>query len=123
MGGIPPTHTITFVGGDAVKFKFQVTDKDLDQPQQPAIPRDLTGWSALSQIRKVPTSDVIEATWDIEHPLGADGTVKMKLTGEQTQPFAAIKTLISDVQLTDPAGDPETVLTINLTVAQDVTRE
>ena len=123
MAGIPPTHSLTFVAGDAVKFKFQITDKDLDYPNNPPVPRNLTGWTADSQIRKSSTSDMIEASWVITEPLGANGVVEMYLSGPTTQPWAAIKSLVSDVQLTDPNGDPETVLTLNLQSAQDITRE
>ena len=123
MAGIPPSHTLIFVGGDAVKFKMQVNDRDLTDPESVAVPRDLTGWTALAQVRTSATSETVEATWDITNePLGSDGIIEMYLPGETTQPWTAIKTLISDVQLTDPAGDEETVLTINLQVAQDVTR-
>lgn len=121
MAGIPPTHTVAFVAGDALRFKFQVTDKNLDDPTAPAVVRDLTGWTARSQVRKTSVSDVIEATWTIE-TLGSDGYVRMYLSGPETQPFAAIKQLISDVEITDPNGDPETVLTIMLQASQDVTR-
>jgi hypothetical protein len=122
MAGIPPSHKIVFVAGDAVHFKFQVTDKDLDQPEVPPAPRNLTGWTAWSQVRKTATSTEVETEWVID-PLASDGIVKMYLSGDTTQPWAAIKALVSDVQLTDPAGDPETVLTINLEVAQDITHE
>jgi hypothetical protein len=122
MTGIPPTHTLVFVGGDALKFKFQLLYKDLDTPEVPPVPRDLTGWSAFSQVRKTATSTDVEAEWEID-PLGSDGMINMYLSGPMTQPWTAIKTLVSDVQLTDPSGDPETVLTINLQVAQDVSRE
>lgn len=122
MTGIPPSHTLVFVGGDALKFKFQIMDRDLDLPADPPVARNLTGWTALSQVRKTATSATVEAEWEID-TLGSDGIVRMYLSGPVTQPWTAIKTLVSDVQLTDPAGDPETVLTINLQVAQDVSRE
>lgn len=122
MAGIPPSHTIEFVAGDALKFKFQVTDKDMTNPTLPPVARDLTGWSALSQIRRTPTSDTVEATWTIAE-LSTDGIVSMYLPGPDTQSFAAIKTLVSDVQLTDTNGDPETVLTLVIQAAQDVSRE
>jgi len=123
MAGIPPTHTIEFVAGDALKFKFQIADKDLANPLLPPTARNLTGWEALSQVRKTPTSETIEATWTIVGTLGTDGMVNMYLSGPETQPFAALKELVSDVQLTDTAGDPETVLTLVIQAAQDVTRE
>jgi|SRR3954463_3012666 hypothetical protein len=123
MAGIPPTYSIVFVAGDAVKFKFQVTDKDLDYPDNPPIPRNLSGWTAESQIRKSSTADTVEASWVITEPLGADGVVQMYLSGPTTQPWAAIKSLVSDVQLTDPAGDPETVLTLSMQISQDITRD
>lgn len=121
MAGIPPVHTILFVAGDALKFKFQVTDKDPLNPSLPPTPRNLTGWNALSHVRKTPTSESIEAVWTIA-PLNNDGIVNMYLSGPETQQFAS-QNLVSDVQLTDPAGDPETVLTLHIQAAQDVTRE
>lgn len=123
MAGIPPIYTIVFVGGDAVKFKFQVTDKDLDYPDNPPVPRNLSGWTAESQVRKSATSEVIEATWEITEPLDSSGVVEMYLSGPTTQPWTAIKSLVSDVQLTDPNGDPETVLTLSLQISQDITRD
>jgi hypothetical protein len=119
---LPPTHTIDFTGGDALKFAFQIKDKDLDDPEAPPVPRDLTGWTSLAQVRQTATSDEILATWAIL-PLDATGIVHMKLTGDLTQPLIPLKTVVSDVQLTDPSGDPETVLRITLNVAQDISRE
>jgi hypothetical protein len=121
MAGVPPVHTIVFVAGDALKFRFQITDKDPLNPTLPPTPRNLTGWEALSQVRKTPTSSGIEATWTIA-PLNNDGVVNMYLSGPETQSFAS-QNLISDVQLTDPVGDPITVLTLQIQAAQDVTRE
>jgi len=120
VAGIPPTHSLAFVGGDSVNFSFQLMYKDLDNPQNPPTPRNLTGYTAEAQIRTSPTSATIEDLWEIG-TLGSDGIVSMHLTGAQTQPWTAVKSLISDVQLTDTAGDVETVLTITLQVSQDVT--
>ena len=122
MAGLPPSHTIEFVAGDALKFNFQVADRDPANPTLPPVPRDLTGWESLSQVRKTATSDDIEATWVIQ-PLTSDGMVRMYLSGPTTQHFSALKELVSDVQLTDTNGDPETVLTLVILAAQDVTRE
>lgn len=120
--GLPPTHTIAFTGGDTLKFAFQIKDKDLDFPEIPPVPRDLTGWTALAQVRQTAASTEVLATWAIE-PLDETGIVRMKLSDEQTQPLIVPKTAISDVQLTDPDGNVETVLRIALEIAQDVTRE
>lgn len=122
MSGIPPVHTLVFVGGDAVHFRFQVQDLDADNPENPPVTRDLTGYTARAQVRQSATSETIVATWTITTPLGSDGIVRMYLSGEETQPMAAIKQLVSDVELTDPNGDPETMLSLVLQVSQDVTR-
>lgn len=122
MPGLPPSYTLAFVAGDAVTFKFQITDKDLDDPDSAAVSRDLTGWTARSQIRQSASSQEVLATWTIVS-LGADGVVTMHLSGDDTEPLAAIKTMVSDVELTDPDGDPQTVLTIDIQVSQDVTRD
>lgn len=120
---ILPIHSITFTGGDVVKFSMQVKDKSAANPTVRVI-RDLTGWTATSQVRQTPTSEEVLATWTITNePLGTDGTIHMKLLGTETQAWSALKNVISDVQLTDPAGDPTTILRIELTVNQDVTRE
>lgn len=120
--GIPPTHVLNFTGGDAVKFAFQIKDKDLDFPEDPPVPRDLTGWTALSQIRKTPASPAVLTSWEIEE-LDSTGIVRMKLTGAQTQPLILEQQVVSDIQLTNPDGDPETVLKLTLNVAQDITRD
>ena len=119
----PPTHTIAFTGGDTVKFSFQIKDSDPANPLNPPIPRNLTGWTAEAQVRQTPTAEEILGTWTIVQPLDASGIVHMKIPGTVTQPWTSIKSLISDVQLTDPAGDPVTILRIELLVAQDVTRD
>lgn len=119
---LPPTHPISFTAGDVLKFAFQVMDKDLDNPGDPAEVRDLTGWEAASQVRQTPSSPDVIAEWAIE-PLGTDGYIRMKILGSTTQDWAVIKTLVSDIQLTDPAGDPETILRLDISAAQDVTRE
>lgn len=119
--GIPPTHTIDITAGDALKFAFQIQDKDLDFPELAPVPRDLTGWTASAQVRLTPTSSEVLTTWAID-PLDETGIVRMKLTGAQTQPWAVYPSVISDVELVDPAGDPETILRISITAAQDITR-
>lgn len=121
---LPPSHTLVFVAGDALKFQFQIADRDVDDLEAPPVPRDLTGWTAFAQVRKTAPAATVEAEWEIANaPLGSDGLVKLYLSGPDTQPFAAIQNLVSDVQLTDPAGDPETVLTLVIQAAQDVSRE
>ena len=122
MAGIPPTYPLKFVAGDTVNFKFQILDDDLDTPLVPPAPRDLTGWSALSQVRKTSDSTVVEAEWTIA-ALGNDGYIDMELSSLQTQPWGTVKSLVSDVQLTDPSGEIETILKLKLQVSQDVSRE
>lgn len=120
MAGLPPSYDLPFVAGDTVRFKFQVTDRA--DPEDPPVPRDLTGWEVESHVRTTPPAETIEAEWEIDFS-GTEGIIQMYLSPETTQPWAAIKTLASDVQLTDPAGDVETILKIKLKAAQDVTRE
>lgn len=123
MAGLPPTHTIEFVAGDVLKFRFQVTDKDMDDPDAVPVPRDLTGYTVLSQVRQTATSADILATWELVGTLGDDGIISMRIDGPDTQTWSAIKTMVSDIQVTDTAGDPETVLSLVINAAQDVTRE
>lgn len=121
MAGVPPTHTISMLAGDTLNFAFQIKEYDLDIPEDPPTAKDLTGWTALAQIRISPTSSEVITTWAID-PLDDSGIVRMKLTSEQTQSFAALKEVVSDVQLTDPVGDEETYLKIVIHASQDVTR-
>ena len=118
---LPPTYTIEFTGGDALKFAFQIKDKDLDFPDNPPVPRDLTGWTSLAQVRQTATDNAVLATWTID-PLDNTGIVHMKIAGTITQTFIPLKSVVSDVQLTDPNGDPETVLRLTINVAQDISR-
>lgn len=122
MAGIPPTHTISMLAGDTLKFAFQIKEYDLDVPEDPAAPKDLTGWTALAQVRQTPTSAEVITTWEID-PLDESGIVRMKLSSAQTQSFATLKEVVSDVQLTDPDGEQETFLKIVIHASQDVTRE
>lgn len=122
--GIPPMHTLNFVGGDAVRFAFQIKDKDLDDPDpaSEAVPRDLTGWTAKAHIRKTPASPDVLTEWIIE-PLDETGMIHMYLSGAQTRLFIEPKTVSSDVELVDLEGDPQTILRLELKAIQDVTRD
>lgn len=123
MAGLPPSHTISFVAGDTLKFKFQITDRDLDDPEAPPVPRDLTGCTVLAQVRLTATTTEVLATWDvINEPLGSDGVVELKIEETETQNWSVPKTMVSDVQITDTNDDVETVLTLVINAAQDVTR-
>lgn len=117
-----PSVTLTVRAGDVLKYRFQVRDQNPENPELPPVPRDLTGWTVLSQLRTLASSDAVVATWDIA-PLDATGVVAMRVDGSVTQSWAALKQLVSDVQLTDPSGDPTTILDIVVLASQDVSRE
>lgn len=119
---LPPHDSIEFVGGDTLRYVFRISDKDLDHPEIPPVPRDLTGWTAFSQVRVTPTSATALAEWDIE-PLDDTGYVRMKLTPEQTRLFVAPKVVVSDVEFTDLDGNLETLLVLDISAAQDISRD
>lgn len=119
----PPTLNYTFTGGDTLKIPIRIEDKDLDNPELPPVVRDLTGWTALAQVRKTSTAAEPLTSFEVTNePLGPDGEIRLRLSPAQTATLMAEKTCVSDLQLTDPDGEVDTVLIINLNLSQDTSR-
>lgn len=106
-----PIYPLVFVSGDAVRFELQIKDPDPDSPdpQDPVmIPRVLTGWTGRAQIRKNNRKDsdlfaTIECTG-----FDTDGWIFFYLSPEESE--SVRRTCGWDFEITNPDGDPETIL-------------
>jgi hypothetical protein len=112
--------TLIFIVGDALRFSLTILDPDpawvdpdplADPPNTPdMIPRDLTGWSVAAQIRKSrKKTDPIIASFAF-NVLDATGEIAAYLSPAESTKLDGLTSGRWDFQLTDPAGDPQTLL-------------
>jgi hypothetical protein len=119
-----PPYTLEFVAGDTVRLKVVVEDPDPDSPDplNPImIPRDLTGYTAHSQIRKSYKDSLVLASFEVSG-LGVDGVINLRLPPAESQLLYLVTKAAWDLQLTDPYGDVDTILGGPVKPKGDVTR-
>lgn len=106
-----PIYPLKFVSGDAYELPVQVVDPDPDSPDPDdpvLIPRNLTGWSVIAQIRRTARLDApLVATFAVSG-LGTDGMINLYLS--PTESRKVDRECGWDLQLTDPSGKPQTIL-------------
>src|SRR5262245_16818399 len=83
-------------------------------------PADLTGYSALAQIRKGPADLFPEVTETITTTISSPNVV-LSLTASQTSKLTN-NPLFWDLELTDAEGMPTTVLSGNVVVTLEISR-
>ncbi len=116
----PQKATLIFVVGDALRFRLRIVDPDpdwvdpdpdADPPNEPdMIPRDLTGWAVASQIRKsTKAADPVISEFEF-NDLDDTGVIVAYLTHEESTKLEGLTSAVWDYQLTDPSGDPVTVM-------------
>lgn len=124
---IPVNETLLeWIVGDALRFWLTITDPDPDSPdpENPVmIPRDLTGWTVAAQIRKStkPTDSVLASF--VFNTLDETGEIAAYLTPVESTKLDGIRAGRWDLQLTDPSGDPETIMYGPAQPAGQVTRD
>lgn len=123
---VPEEETqLEFIVGDALRFELLITDPDPDSvdPDNPDfLPRNLTGWTAASQIRKSKKlSDPIIAQFEFNE-LDESGEIYAYLTPEESSKLDGLSAGRWDFQLTDPSGDPLTIIYGPAKPAGQVTR-
>lgn len=107
-------YDLKFVTGDYFmrRILFEDPDPASPDPDNPVmIPRDWTGWTARAQIRANTKRDAVivatlTATMGDADP--TDGFIVIELTEEESA--KCIKSGGWDLEITNPAGQPETVL-------------
>lgn len=121
----PKVVTLIWVAGDALRFRIRIVDPDPDSPdpENPVmVARDLTGWSAASQIRKDTKKDsplLAEFTFNT---LDETGIIDAYLSPSESQKLRDITSAKWDYQLSDPAADPLTIMAGPAKPKGDVTR-
>lgn len=121
----PRKVTLVFVAGDALRFRLRIVDPDPDSPnpEDPVmIPRDLTGYSVAAQIRKDTKKDTPLLAEFVFNDLDDTGVILPYLTHEESVKLRDIAAAKWDFQLTDPSGDPLTIMAGPAKAAGDVTR-
>lgn len=125
---IPWVKDIKVRRGDTKELFFRVRTRTWNEALQkwePGPYRDLTGWTALSQIRESLDSTIVAAEFTVtfSDQVNPDtvGGVLLKLTPVQTASLTIIKG-VWDCQFTDLAGDVWTYVAGAVTVEKDVSR-
>lgn len=136
----PVAQDINIYQGDVRNFFFRVRQQvfnPLSGLYEPGDYTDLTNWTGKSQIRNLAgnqnTSLLAEWTVNIVNQTSTRGGVLLRLSPAQTAALpqsgptigaalAAVPTLVWDVQLTDPTGDPYTFIAGGVRVLPEVTR-
>lgn len=121
----PQKVTLIFVAGDALRFRLRIVDPDPDSvdPDNPdMIPRNLTGWSVAAQIRKDTKKASPLLAEFVFNDLDDSGVILPYLTHEESEKLRDIAAAKWDFQLTDPDGDPLTIMAGPAKAAGDVTR-
>lgn len=105
--------TLLWTVGDALRFSVRIVDPDPDSPdpENPVmIPRVLTGYSAAAQIRKsTKKTDPIIAAFEFEIE-EAEGVIHAYLSPDESTKLDGVASGKWDYQLTDPSGDPLTIM-------------
>ena len=121
----PQEVTLIWVAGDALRFTLTIVDPDPDSPdpENPVmIPRNLTGYSAASQIRKNAKPDsALLAEFEF-NTLDGSGVISAYLSPDESEKLRGTSGARWDLQLTDPEGDPLTLMAGSAKPSGDVTR-
>lgn len=124
---IPEDETLLeWIVGDALRFWLTIEDPDPDSPdpENPImVPRNLTGWTVAAQIRKsTKLADPVLAVFEF-NTLDETGEIAAYLTSEESTKLDGVRAGRWDLQLTDPSGDPETIMYGPASPAGQVTRD
>ncbi|HEY5444321.1 MAG TPA: hypothetical protein VIJ87_07620 [Pyrinomonadaceae bacterium] len=121
----PQEVSLIWVAGDALRFTLTIVDPDPDSPdpENPVmIPRNLTGYVAASQIRKNAKPDsVLLAEFEF-NTLDGSGVIAAYLSPDESEKLRGTNSASWDLQLTDPEGDPLTLMAGPAKPSGDVTR-
>lgn len=120
IGQEPKFATLLWVVGDALRFTLRIVDPDpdwvdpdpnADPPNTPdMVPRDLTGWTVASQIRKSTKKDdpiLAEFSFNV---LDNTGVISAYLSPVESTKLDGVSSAKWDYQIVDPSGDPQTVM-------------
>lgn len=105
--------TLIFIVGDALRFTMTILDPDplSPDPENPImIPRDLTGWNVAAQIRKSrKLADPVIAEFEF-NDLDTTGVIEAYLSPIESTKLDGLSAGRWDFQLSDPSGDPITII-------------
>lgn len=109
----PKRYDIEIYQGDTFSFQLKLKDNA-------ANPVDVTGWTALAQIRKISDSSPGETPAMSATIQGTEGTVVLSLTDTETSALDGETEYKYDVQLTDAGGNKRTYIGGKITVTEDI---
>ena len=122
---VPQDVALVFVAGDALRFRLTIKDPDPDSPDPDnpvMVPRDLTGWTVAAQIRKnVKPETPLLASFAFDD-LDDTGVIAAYLAPDESEKLRGLSSGRWDLQLTDPGGDPQTIMAGSAKPEGDVTR-
>lgn len=126
LSQLPEEETaLIFIVGDAFRFDLTILDPDPESPdpENPVmVPRNLTGWTVSAQIRKSrKVADPIIAQFEF-NDLDDSGQIAAYLTHEESTKLDGLSAGRWDFQLTNPEGDPQTIMYGPARPAGQVTR-
>lgn len=119
---------IRYIAGDFIRFRATILQRDPDDPgtdEAPnKIPFPLDDYVLSSQVRKDLKKDSpLLATIEVEMDEDASHKMWVYLSGEQSALLRGLSSGRWDVQITDEAGDPLTILGGPIKPKGDTTRE
>lgn len=117
--------SLIWVAGDALRFRLRIVDPDPDSPdpENPVmIPRDLTGYTVAAQVRKTVKKDSPLLAEFSFNALDSTGVIDAYLAPVESQKLRDTTSAVWDFQLTDPGGDPRTIMAGPAKPKGDVTR-
>lgn len=124
---LPDGETLLeWVVGDFLEFWLTITDPDPDSPDPDnpdMIVRNLTGWTVAAQIRKSTKKTDPKLAEFIFDDLDESGEVHAMLTDVESSKLDGIRAGRWDLQLTNPAGQTQTIVLGPAQPAGQVTRD
>lgn len=111
---MPKRYDIEIYQGDTFSFALV-----LKQDTTTVI--DVTGWTALAQIKKIDTGGAAETPSLDVVVGGADGKITISLTDTGTSALQESTQYKYDVQLTDTVGNKRTFIGGKITIVEDIT--
>ena len=121
-----PYHKdITIRRGDTKTIFFRIRERTWNGTEWVAgAYRDLTGWTAKSEIRPDADSNTVLATFTptLSDQSTVPGGVTLKLSAATTAALNFTTPAVWDVQLTDGSGNVHTYMEGTVTLTKDVTK-
>lgn len=119
---------IRFIAGDAIRFSIRAKQRDPDDPgpddDPNIIPLPLDDYTVAAQVRlTVKATATLLAEFTVEIDEDETDLIWVYFPPDQSELLRGVSTARWDLQLTDPEGDPRTIMGGPMKPKGDATRE